>query len=111
MSIQTDQEKLKRLLAKVEIALGLVGQRRCDFDRAIKEIEWLRDNIERGTPIDMLAGLSETIIEILARARVQTVEELALLTDADLLLIAGIQRGRMADIDIALTRNGYQRLG
>lgn len=111
MSIQTDRVKLEQLLAKVEIALGLVGGRRCNYDRAIKEIEWCRDKIERGTPIGRLSGLSETIIDVLDRSRVQTVEELVLMTDGELLAIDGIHGRRMLEIDVALTGSGYNRAG
>ena len=111
MSIQADRVKLEQLLAKVEIAFGLVGGRRCDFDRAIAAIEFCRDTIERGTPICRLSGLSETIIDVLDRSKVQTVEELVLMTDGELLSINGIHRSRMLEIDIALTGSGYNREG
>jgi hypothetical protein len=100
--------RVKRAFRAVGLAL-----RAGDIDRAIRNLEWLREDLQPGdeTPLEEL-GLTHTLTELLYDGNVFSIEQLSMMSDKQILLIKGIARFHLAPIrakDFYLTDFSFSR--
>lgn len=110
-------EMVWQALAKIQIALGLDVRRKeyCnhpDFERALYALKELKSQMDEGChalPVETL-GLDAKICGYLRESDIVTIGQLVEMTDAEMLEVPQIQAGRLAAIDAALRRSGFQRV-